>query len=265
MQPLVRFWKARGLAAGPVIHGVFTRLGGISPPPFASLNLGFTTGDDPKRVVKNRLLAFDALGLSLQKAVACRQVHGSEVAQVDMRHAGRGGMSADSALPGFDALATQTPGLPLMAFFADCLPILLWDEARVAVAHAGWRGTVADVAGNTVSKMVEMGADPLRLQVAMGPCIGPCCYEVGDDIIEVFRETFGQEVCTTTKKGAPSVDLVAANRTALVRTGISPSHIETSNYCTACRTDLFFSHRVEGPKTGRMLAVIMLKESKSKP
>jgi len=251
-------WRA-GLPHAPV-HALFARLGGTSLPPYGSLNLGLHTGDDPERVVANRRLAVEALGLSIDRVVAAEQVHGDRIAVVDGSDRGRGARDLATAVPGTDGLVTLTKGVVLFAFFADCLPVFLWDEAGkgIGLAHAGWKGTAKGVAARAVEALAAAGVPAGRLWAALGPCIGPCCYEVGEDVAEAFRKRFGPGAVKRARSNRVSVDLSEANAIELARAGVHPDRIIVSRACTSCRTDLFFSHRAEGPRTGRMAAVIAL-------
>lgn len=252
-------WQA-GSDRFPALHGVFARLGGVSRPPFATLNLGLHTGDDPDAVIANRERALASLELRLERVVAAQQVHGDRVAEVDASHWGMGAYDYASAVPGVDALITREKGTALFGYFADCLPLLISESNGewIGLAHAGWRGSVQGVAKRTVRALKGRGVGAERLFAALGPCIGPCCFEVGDEVADGFRKAFGEKVVTRARSGRPSVDLALANKLALISEGVAPSRITSSGLCTACRRDLFFSHRAEGPQTGRMAAVIAL-------
>jgi len=232
----------------------------VSPSPFASLNLGYRTGDEAARVTENRRRFVEALGARLDQVICAEQVHGAGVARVDARDRGRGAEDPGSSVPGVDALATSEAGCLLLLCFADCVPVFLADRRRraVALAHAGWRGSLAGVAEAAAAEMGRLGVDPGELVVAVGPCIKPCCYEVSPELAQRFADRFGDEVVRRTRWGAPSVDLAEANRRALEALGVPKASIYIEPECTACRTDLYFSHRAEGGATGRMAAVIGL-------
>lgn len=259
----LRFWHSAPLGAVPgVVHGVSTRLGGVSKPPFATLNMGLATGDRPSDVVENRRRWLASLGFELDAAVYPEQVHANRVAVVERAHRGMGAYRLEDAVPGVDALVTREPGVVLAASFADCLPILFADaEGRaVGVAHAGWRGTLGAIAVETVKAFEACGIPPGSLRAALGPCIKPCCYEVGDDLFALFREQLGPDALGRTRAGRPALDLAGANRMLLVSAGVDPRAIDVSPWCTACRTDLFFSHRAERGRTGRIAAAIGIVE-----
>ena len=221
-----------------------------------------------------------------------RQVHGSDVLIVKDPREGR-------PERGYDALATRIPGAALGVLTADCVPVLLYDPASRAVAavHAGWAGSVSAIAGGAVARMTEnFGSRPADIKAAIGPSIAVCCYEVSEDLAEHFRGRFaaGEEFLVSpppaeeqdgsmrqpypppflsrTPPGhgpdvvpGPHLNLQAAARYQLLRAGLAKSHIQESGLCTACRTDLFYSHRKEGSHTGRMMAVIGIRpESRRK-
>lgn len=241
-----------------VVHGVSTRLGGVSGVPFATLNLGLHTGDRPEAVIENRRRFLRRLGATPEASVWAEQVHGAEVAVVGPEHAGRGAKLFADAIPGVDGLVTTAPGLVLAATFADCVPILMAarDGSAVAVVHAGWRGTLAGVGPKCVAALGAAGVAPDRLLVAIGPSIGPCCYQVSEELVRRFGRVIGPEATGKTRWGAPALALAEANRKLLVESGVPPEAVEISSLCTACRTDLFFSHRAERGTTGRIAAAV---------
>ena len=242
-----------------IAHGVSTRAGGVSVGPYASLNLGASVGDHPDAVSENRARLARALGFTGEQMVTTPQVHGATVLVVDESN-------ADRALEiRADALLTTRPGFLLMQRFADCVPLLFWHPTAraVAVAHAGWRGTALGVAGTTVAALREhAGAAPVGLRAAIGPAIGRCCYEVGADVAETVALATPDPPATLTEwqpDGKARIDITAANVAQLQATGLHPAHIIAADVCTACRTDLFYSHRREGEPTGRFGAAISLR------
>ncbi|MEW6726748.1 MAG: peptidoglycan editing factor PgeF [Bacillota bacterium] len=246
-----------------VVAAFSTRHGGVSKPPYDSLNLGLHVGDEPASVLHNRELFAKALQLNPQMVVCGAQVHGSEVAEVTGFHAGRGSADAADALPGVDALVTAEAGVPLTAFFADCVPLWFYAPRQrvVGLAHAGWRGTAAKIAVKTVRFLcLRWGIEPAEILAAVGPSIGPCCYEVGSEVAGAFR-TLSPEWPLFLQKLDRNwrLDLWEANRLLLVGdAGLQARNIEVAGICTACRHDLFFSYRAGGGRTGRMGAVICL-------
>lgn len=225
-------------------HGFTTRTGGVSPAPWDSLNLGGAVGDAPARVEENWRRLEVATGLGFARV---RQVHGARVIRADEPCA-----AAEEA----DAVVSLRPGLAACVSVADCVPVLLADPGSGAVAavHAGWRGTLARAAAEGVRALArEAGAPPGRLLAAVGPSIGPCCYEVSADLAERFRLELGEVVGGD---GAARLDLWAANRRVLEEAGLRPERIEVLGRCTSCEGDLFFSHRRDAGRTGRQMAFI---------
>lgn len=240
-----------------VRHAVFSRRGGVSAAPFASLNLSVSVPDDKADVYANRRRAYGLFGRDTDSVVHAHLVHGTTVARVTQANNG-------TWLPQCDALITDEPGCALTMNYADCAPILLVDPVRRAIGlgHAGWRGTVADVAGAMVGAMrSEFGSDPADLRAAVGPSIGPCCYEVGPDVITAVGNAYADPKSLLPYPNGgqrPHFDLPEANRRQLRAAGVPAEQIEMAGLCTACRTDLFFSHRAENGRTGRFGALLML-------
>jgi YfiH family protein len=239
-----------------LVHAVFTRLGGVSAPPYEALNVGHSVGDDHENVEANHRLVYETLGISDADVVTARQVHGNRVAVVDTKDVGR-------VVPETDALVTAVPGVFLLLRFADCLPILLYDPEKqiVGIGHAGWRGTGAAVGQQMVRVMVEsLGSDPAQLMASLGPAIGPCCYRVGKEVVEAVAPTLQdrQRAIRHLGDGAFSLDLWEANRQHLLSRGVRS--IETSHICTACRSGEFFSHRADAGTTGRFAAILGMRK-----
>jgi polyphenol oxidase len=274
-----------------LVHGFSTRPGGASelkanrdggdPPSEKILNLGFTDWDTRDRVLKNRQDYFAALNASKMRVIALRQIHSDIVQVVNSSNFEPSG----DALKG-DALITNQPGLLLVVQTADCVPILLADKKRRAIAaiHAGWRGTLQRIAEKAIGRMqMEFGTSPQDVIAALGPGIGQCCFEVGPEVVAEFAAKFteanewfkGPFDSLARGDNDPNwlpwltmrppghqlpeprahLDLIAANRAILINAGILPGNISSSGFCTACRTDLFFSYRRERV-TGRMMAAI---------
>jgi YfiH family protein len=213
-------------------------------------------GDNLAHVYENHERICAALEIPRAKIVSPQQVHSAVVRVVDARDRGQ-------VCKQTDALVTDAPGVYLMLRFADCVPVLFHDPVRRAVglAHAGWRGTVACIARETVRQMVEtFGCRPADIRAGIGASIGPCCYEVGDDVVEAVRKAFPgvSHLLRRQTSGRCHLDLWAANRHQLALEGLS--EIEVSGFCTACRTDEWFSHRAEKGRTGRHGVVIGLRE-----
>lgn len=233
-----------------IAHGFPTRRGGVSTGRFASLNLLGKWGDDPAHVAENRRRLAAAGGFTVDRLFTAHQVHGATVAVI-----GGDDQPAACAERDADALVTDVAGVALGVGTADCVPILLADgEGRVAAAHAGWRGTLADVAGAAVEALVALGARRERLRAALGPSICPACFEVGPEVAEQFASVAG----VVDRTGArPHVDLRLANRSFLERAGLAPEAIDDRPPCTMCDAERFFSYRRDGGGIGQHLAFIV--------
>lgn len=242
-----------------------TRIGGVSRGPFASLNLGTSVADDPAAVAVNRARLADVTGMAAGHFLTVEQVHGNCITIADVAAATPIATTAGGQqvlLCGrADGLVTSRPGHFLTTLHADCFPIYVADPvARVAVlVHAGWRGTLAGIVTSGVRAALDAGAKPERLWAGIGPGIGPCCYEVGEDVVKRVTDLFGrdgQPLLVPTRPGHARLDLAAANRLLLAAAGIPSEQIATANLCTACHRNLFFSHRRDRGMTGRMMAVL---------
>jgi len=246
-------------------HAFSARLGGESVQPYKGLNMALHVGDEADIVWENRKRFFQALELKAENLVTPEQIHGAVIQRVALKDAGRGAKAYEDAIAATDALITNEPGLPLMLCFADCVPVIFLDPEKkaVGIAHAGWKGTAAQIARSTVLKMqAEFGSDPADIIAGIGPSIGPCCFAVGDDVAEKFQEVFPQFVnqIIIRRDGQQYVNLWEANRLQLLETGLSPDHIEMSDTCTDCQHQWFYSYRADGGKTGRMAAIIALNQ-----
>ena len=237
-------------------HGICTRLGGVSKPPWSSLNVGRLVGDLPEAANENHRQIYVAAGLEPTRVVSARQVHGTNVAVVGEEQHGQ-------VLPETDALVTNTPGTALLLRFADCVPIVLFDPMKDAISlvHSGWRGTVAGIARRAVQVMQDtFGCHPEDILAGIGPCIGPCCYEVGPDVVEEVKQAFGSTFQVVVKPGRGdryTFDLPSAVRIQLQRAGIAS--VEDSGLCTSCHTTEFYSHRAEHGSTGRFAVFVSLR------
>lgn len=247
-----------------VIHAVSTRQGGTGRKPYDTLNLALHVGDDDDTVRKNRRLFAHSLGLNPKDIVTPEQVHGVAVRRVTGAERGRGSMSYADAVPATDALITDEPNLPLMLCFADCTPLLFFDPEHLAVgvAHAGWKGTVGKIGAATLAAMNrEFGTRPQDVLAAIGPAIGACCYEVGDNVIEAAETAFAQDVdkVLLRRGGQTHFDLQEANRLTLLAAGVVESNLETADTCTSCENQWYFSYRAAGGQTGRIAALMALR------
>jgi len=291
-------WNEHPLMARYVwlVHAFSTRRGGVSRGPSAGLNLGFTKGEPRARVRENRKLFLQQLGAEQFALAALHQVHSADIYEVRRAASGEleyrlGGKrmpeQPSPAQPTGDALLTNQAGILLSVRTADCLPVLLVDPKRRAVAavHAGWRGALARIVDKAVEEMRRAyGSEPESLLAVLGPSIRACCYEVGQEAKEAFQERFPRadkffreqsetpawhpesrplsflnaQPSRPNPASKPSIhlDLVAVARDQLLAAGLVPHHVAAVNFCTACRADLFYSYRREGRGAGRMLAVI---------
>jgi YfiH family protein len=225
---------------GPYEVAFTTRNGGVSEGAFESLNLGVLTDDDPERAQENRRRACVAIGADPAALVLNRQVHATTV-----NRAVTGSRGAEG-----DALWTDESGLPIAVLTADCLPIALaranGDAPALAVVHAGWRGLLGGVIQNAVA---ALGG---RAAAIVGPAIGPCCYEVGDEVAEPYRERFGDEIVR-----GRHLDLWRAAELALRDAGCE--RVERVDLCTSCHEDRFFSHRRDRGRTGRQGVIALIR------
>lgn len=256
-------WYTADLLTAP--HGFSTRLGGVSPSPWDSLNLRPAQGDGEAALRENYRRFFAALGLDETRAVLSQQTHTANIRRVTEADAGKG-LTRPRDYTDVDALITDVPDLPLTVFSADCGTILLHDPIQRAVGavHAGWRGCAAGIVEKTVQAMADAyGSRPADLRVALGPCIGPCCFETDDDVPAAMRAALGHDAEPyITRRGAKfHVDLAGLNRQWLLRAGLAPAHIAVSDLCTACHPALFWSHRKMGDRRGAQVAVIALEEA----
>lgn len=236
-------------------HALFTRHGGVSPEPWSSLNVGGTVGDDLERVKENRLLSFYALGRAPESAFEVWQVHSADVVCV------RAPRPQGESLRQADIILTDTHEVTLFMRFADCVPILLHDARKgvVGLAHAGWRGTLNDVASATVNAMRKhYDSNPADITAGIGPSIGPDHYQIGADVILQVMQRYGDEseLLLKSHNGKIHFDLWMANHLMLERAGVGK--IENAEICTACHTADWFSHRAEKGRTGRFGALISL-------
>lgn len=260
------------MASFPEITAGFTsRLGGVSQAPFSTLNCGLHVNDNEADVVRNRKRIADALGQPFTSFTYGEQVHGKDIAIVSLNEQGMGRNSRETALQAKDGFITKEKGIFLCAQFADCVPLFFYDPVQrvVGLAHAGWKGTVLNISMATISLMTHtFGSQPSDIRAAIGPSIGTCCYEVDETVASRVRQVLEETQSTHEEREAVITDkcndkymlnLQQLNRKLIEQAGILSSHIEVTQLCTSCRTDLFFSHRKEGGSTGRMIAWIGLR------
>lgn len=255
---------AEWLSAG--VKAFFTgRRGGISAGPYSSLNLAYHVGDHEVAVRENRRRVGEYMGFEYETWVNAQQVHGRQVAVVGAEDRGRGALSLSTALPQTDGMITSIPGVVLAAYFADCVPLLFFDPENRAIglAHAGWRGTVLKISQAILEAMRQaFGTKAETCQVLLGPHIGPCCYQVGEEVKIAGEQVFGPawEMVWQYREGKGYLDLAGANSLALVEAGIPLENVRVANACTACQHQTFYSYRAAGGITGRFAALVVLAE-----
>ena len=241
-------------------HAFTTRLGGVSSGVHQSLNLGENRGDNHENVRENYRILGAALGFDYRDIVFTKQVHGREVRTVNEndRH------ELFSAVPyEADGLVTNRPGVPIIAFTADCVPVLLHDPAAgvIAAVHCGWRSTVADIIGEALRAMTALGATAADTTAAVGPAIAKCCFEVGPEVPEAMRELLGADAEPLIRPGLPEkfyADLHGACRARLIQLGVCSGNIAVSDECTVCSHEKYWSHRHTKGQRGSQGAIIML-------
>ncbi|WP_246569573.1 peptidoglycan editing factor PgeF [Lentibacillus saliphilus] len=238
--------------------GFTTRYGGYGEAPYDTFNLGFHVGDDRSTVIKNRSLLADKIMMPLDNWVVGEQVHGNEIAYVNASDKGKGAFSLETAKTGVDGLMTDTRGILCAAFFADCVPLFFFDPktSRVGIAHAGWKGTVNEIAGKMVERFSRTGSNVNDLRVTIGPAISQDVYEVDDRVIQHIPSDFIIKTVKQTKDGHGMLDLKQLNMEILLKYGVLRHNVDIIQHCTFQEDHLFFSHRRTGGQTGRMLGYI---------
>lgn len=254
----------RNLEQAGVLHGFSTRLGGVSQGDLSTMNLSFHRGDDPEAVMENHRRFAQAIGYDERKLVFSDQVHTTKIYKVTEADCGKG-IARESDIIGIDGLVTDRPGIPLITFFADCVPLFFYDPVGkvVALAHSGWRGTVARIGKVMLDYMKqEYHTQAKDVLCAIGPSICQDCYEISGDVAEEFQKEFTEvqykDFMRSVGSGKYHLDLWKVNQYILLEAGIRKEHLETTDICTCCNPDLLFSHRASHGKRGNLGAVIML-------
>lgn len=253
----IRYYSFEILEGLLVTQAVFSRRGGVSPEPWASLNVGGLVGDEPANVLDNRRRSFEALGRLPESMYDVWQVHGIEVVCADSPR------SLEIPHLRADAILTDRPEVTLFMRFADCVPIFLYDARKkvIGLVHAGWQGTVKHTAAYAVEAMhTRYHTNPTDILAGIGPSIGPHHYEVGEEVAAQVRQAFGQDapgLLLSNNGFGVQFDLWNANRLVLEKAGVS--QIEMSEVCTACHLSDWYSHRGERGRTGRFGALLSLK------
>lgn len=259
--PFITFSK---LKEAGVTHGFSTRLGGVSQEHLASMNLSFARGDSPLNVHENFRRMGEAIGFTPEQLVFSDQQHQSVIRKVTKEDAGKG-IVRTRDYTCVDGLVTDEPGLCLTTFYADCVPLFFYDPVKnvVALAHSGWRGTVAKIGAKMVHLMErDYGCMDYNIIAAIGPSICKDCYEVSRDVYEEFEKSFAvselEEIFEAKTDGKYQLDLWKANELILTQAGIQKEHLDVTDICTCCNPDLLFSHRASHGKRGNLAAFIML-------
>ena len=246
-------------------HAFSTRFGGVSLGCFASMNLGFGRGDDDASVAENYRRLGEAVGFDWTKVVLSHQTHTTNVRLVTKKDAGKGTVR-ERDYTDVDGLITNEPGLPLVTFYADCVPLYFADPTNKAIglSHSGWRGTVGRMGEQTLKAMYEaFGTKPQDVIAVVGPSICGDCFEVGPEVATEFAASFSrkqmEEICHAGNGDRSYIDLWKANRIVLEEAGVPAQNISVTNLCTRCNPELLYSHRIMGAQRGNLAAILMIR------
>lgn len=246
-----------------VTHGFTTRMGGVSEGYCSTMNISTTRGDDPKAIEENQRRLARALGVRVEDFTYTHQTHTTNVAVVREEDRGKRFMETDG-------MVTNVPGICLVTFYADCVPLYFVDPVHRAIglSHSGWRGTVGRMGQVTLEKMKEVyGTRPEEVYAAIGPSICQDCYEVSGDVIEEFRENFSESVWPQLfyekENGKYQLNLWRANQLVLTEAGVAEQKIAVTNLCTHCNPEILFSHRSTGVKRGNLSALLAIKREEN--
>ncbi len=249
-----------------ILHGFSTRLGGVSKGHLSSMNLSFTRGDERSAVLENHRRFGKALGYDEKKLVFSNQVHKTEIYKVTQKDCGKG-IVYDSDILEIDGLVTDEPGVPMITFYADCVPLMFFDPVKrvIAMAHSGWKGTVARIGEKMVAYMnSEYGCNAADIIVAIAPSICQNCYEVSEDVAKAFEREFGTSYGNTLlyrkENGKYQLNLHKACEITLLEAGILQEHLDITDICTCCNKDFLFSHRASNGMRGNLGAVMMIRQ-----
>lgn len=245
-----------------LVVGFSTKNGGVSEGHFTSLNMGLHVMDDEEAVCQNKRILADSIKFPTSNWVGCDQVHEARIEKVDETSIGKGVFSYESAIPKTDGIYTNQAGILLTLCFADCVPLyfLAPEQSYIGVAHAGWKGTVKNIGALMVEKWREEGIHPEQIKVAIGPSISPSSYVVDDYVLQqvkaVLPDTSHAFVYKEVATGQYELDLKRVNKELLLLAGVKEENISCSSFCTSTHEELFFSHRRDSGKTGRMMSFI---------
>lgn len=249
-----------------LLHGFSTRLGGVSESYLGAMNLSFSRGDDREKVLENHRRFSKALGYEAEKLVFSDQVHKTHIHKVTKADAGKG-ILRESDIKETDGLVTNVPGIPMITFYADCVPLLFYDPEKnvIAMAHSGWKGTVLKIGAKMVAYMQsEYGSRPENIVCAIAPSICQGCYEVSEDVAEQFYSAFSascwDSLLYAKDNGKYQLNLHKACESTLLEAGIQKEHLDITDLCTCCNPEIFFSHRASQGRRGNLAAVMMLKK-----
>lgn len=252
-------WEEAGVSIG-----FSTRGAGLGKPPYDSLNLGLHVGDEPETVRGNRLLWLKEWDAEWDEVAVGEQIHSNKVRWVDRTDGGRGSRELETVVPGVDGLITAD-SVALMAMYADCVPLFFYHPRikTVAIAHAGWRGTVQKIGEAVLGELEKAGGRAEDVWAGIGPAIGSCCYQVDKPVADQVTAHIGKGPWLARDVGVPDhfkLDLARTNEEILLRAGVRPQHLWQAGLCTACHARDFFSYRRDGKRSGRMAGWIRLKE-----
>lgn len=243
---------------GAAKHCFTTRIGGVSENEFSSMNLRFNCSDKRENVIKNFDIICSEIGIDYKELVLSNQIHEDNVVRVTAKDKGNGIMYPNK-FESADGLICGERGVPLVTFYADCVPLMFLDRKNgvIAMSHSGWKGTIKNIAKKTVDAFLnDYNSKAEDISVAIGPSIGVCCFEVGDEVKEIFYETFGDGVLEKHEKW--HVNLQKAVYEELKNAGIPEGNITLPGICTACNSNLLFSHRASHGKRGNLAAIMEL-------
>ncbi len=248
-----------------VVCAFTTRLGGVSKGDCSSMNLSFTRGDAEEDVRENYRRLGESLGIDMNQAVLSHQVHKTDIHIVTEEDKGRGLFPEKSPLFEIDGLMTDLRGIPLVTFFADCVPLMFYDPVKrvIAASHSGWKGTVGRIGEKTVAMMEQkMGCKREDILAVIGPSICQDCYEVSEDVAQQFENVFTreqyEEMIIEKENGKYQLDLWKANEFILLDAGIRREHLAVTDLCTCCNPEFLFSHRASQGRRGNLSAILCL-------
>lgn len=251
------------LSEAGVVHGCSTRIGGVSEGHLGSMNLSYSRGDDPDKVYENYRRIGEAIGFPQDQLVLSAQIHETKIRLVTREDCGDGILRP--TVPGIDALVTKEKGIPMATSYADCVPLLFYDPVCqvIAMAHAGWRGTVAEIGRKTIEFMQEhFQCEPANIIAAIGPSICRSCYEVSEDVALQFERLFSKEeiplIMDDKGNGKYQLDLWKANELILLKAGIRKENLDITDLCTCCNHEVLFSHRASKGRRGNLNCFMML-------